>query len=207
MATRNTRKRRPTQRRQLPRAYILGVILIVALGLALWNAAVRLKSLRFENEVLRKMEMDARMQSALALAQLNCAAPCVVATENDCSEETLADYCLATVSGGLDLNGDGDRADFVAPLRARGLRLEHGLCEDTVYCREIRLCGCRATLDRCVDVLCRRYTTRGPAEATARVRGALPFGGCLSGEEHLAQQARNLTWDAGLDGLLAQYCR
>lgn len=186
--------------------------LVFFIGLLVGLAAVtwRLRDLRSENEILRRMELEARAQSALAVAQLNCAAPCVVATESDCSDESVADYCLATVRGGLDLNVDGDRADFVEPLRARlvsGLKLEQGVCEDMVYCREIRLCACKVTLERCVDALCRRFrATSVPSEAADRVRAALPFGRCLNESEHRAKRTRNLTWDASLETRLARSC-
>jgi len=84
--TRMAKPRRIRRARRMSTPQVFALVFFIGLLVGLAAVTWRLRDLRSENEILRRMELEARAQSALAVAQLNCAAPCVVATESDCSD-------------------------------------------------------------------------------------------------------------------------
>lgn len=159
---------------------------------------------------MRMREWEEERERLQEAAKRTCDKACTAAVANKCSKKSLAEFCTTRVAGGLDLNLNQDKSEYIAFNETNGLLLSGGTCEDHIYCREIVDCNvCEVTLDfeTCVQVLCEwlRETEDVPT-STRRARSAFRFGTCLSPAAKNLAMANRETWDWNLDAHLTTYC-
>lgn len=188
------------------------IALFIILAIAMLMLRMFADQLRQKTEELKRQEYKQALEQAKNEAEQSCSKACTKTLENHCSPKALAEYCIARVEGGLDLNIDNDHEDYVKPTSSTGFLLSGGACEDTVYCREIKPCNeCEKNLnlENCVKLTCGWLKNEGHDAATAfqLADQYYSFGDCLNDPvERQNKIDAKETWDWKMYYLLKCHC-
>ncbi len=153
-----------------------------------------------------KEERERQKENAIR----TCDKSCTDAVKAKCSERALANFCKEKVVGGLDLNLNQNKDDYVAGVDVEGFMLSGGTCEDRIYCREItecNACDVELNIDNCVKITCTWLKKSVPAAtALARAQQIFRFGDCLDPPAKAAAIGAKETWDWNLQSYITTYC-
>ncbi len=187
------------------------IALFIILAIAMLMLRMFADQLREKTDQLKRQEYRDKLEQAKREAEQGCSKACTKTLSKDCSQKALAEYCIAKIEGGLDVNIDNDKDDYVKPTASHGFLLSGGTCEDTVYCREIwpcTECERNLNLENCVKITCNWLKDSG-MDATSAFLAAdeyFAFGDCLERSEKEQKVADRETWDWKMYYLLKAHC-
>jgi hypothetical protein len=144
---------------------------------------------------LRETEQLTELRNAKDNAKLYCDELCTEVLANDCADVKMAQYCVAKIKDGIDLDGNKARTDYDTSLLG-GI----GVCEDTIYCPQIADCTCntKLSMDNCHDILC-DYWEDNAINTNATLKASITPGDCLEPNDYASKG--EFWWN----GYLAKY--
>jgi hypothetical protein len=143
---------------------VVGIVMVQVFSSQLSRGEKKLKAQEVE-EHAAKVRMEAGHL---------CTEKCNDVLDNDCSERSMAQFCLSHAQ--WDINGNR-QSDYNQELLG-GI----GLCEDRMYCSHLVDCGCRQrlTMDNCIGILCEYWADQGldPAMLEGKLNSLIAPGAC-----------------------------
>jgi hypothetical protein len=159
--------------------FLLAIVVLVAVVVVVLE--VFSGGLSGKADKLKMIEQSVASKRYFYEARQACYEQCRSALDSDCGEMMQAQFCIAAIKGGLDLDGDGSVTNEYDQELLEGV----GLCEDSLYCSQLVECSCEQRLDMhgCVALLCEIWAAHGVPDPASALRMYLSPGSCYRTNE------------------------